>query len=264
MAESPVETKHVVRNLPVKLNDSELLEFGKRLAQTSGDIHAEEERQVNVKAELKAALGRIEGERTRLSGIVSTGRENRDVACNQVFDYSRLIVEVVRTDTNEVVETRRMTESEQQRNLFGGEDKPKKPKEQAGGDEASPEQVEQIRHELQKARAEEKITEVIGAIAKHYNLFFVADEVKALSQEDWDALVVRAGVSGDVSKAIEDRFVTIIDRAHIAAERSGGEQHCTDCGARLAFEAAGLVEGFPEAAFVGQGCDRKVENGAMA
>lgn len=251
-----VETKRVVRNLPVKLTDTELLEFGKRLAQSSTDIHNEEERQTQVKAELKAKLGAFETERSRLAGIVASGRENRDVSCDMVFDYSRLIVEVIRTDTKEVVETRRMTEAEQQRKLF--EDKQD---EQAGGVEASPEQVQAIKEHLQQGRADEKIAEVTAAIAKSDNLFLSKEDVKLMSQEDWDCLV-------DVmTKGVRNgpRFLAILDRAHIAAELRSGEQHCTDCGARLDYQAAGLVEGFPEMAFVGQGCDRKAgENGGIS
>ncbi len=258
MAE-PVETKRVVRNLPVKLSDTELLEFGKRLAQTSSDIHAEEERQTQVKAELKAKLGFIENERTRLSGIVSSGRENRDVSCDMVFDYSRLIVEVIRLDTKEVAETRRMTEAEQQRKLF--DDRPKEA-EQAGGHEASPEQVEQIRQQLQEARADEKIVEVRAAMAKSYQLFLTSDEVKALSQDDWNALALLAGGNATLSTSAE--FERILGRAHIAAELRSGEQHCTDCGARLDYMTAGLVDGFPEVAFVGQDCTRKTANGSLA
>lgn len=252
-----IETKRVVRNLPVKLTNDELLEFGRRLAQTSADIHAEEERQTNVKAELKAKLGSIETERTRLAGIVTSGRENRDVPCDMILDYSRLIVEVVRLDSKEVVDTRRMTEAEQQRSLFGQQ--PEKEKEQFGGKEATPEQVEQIRQHLKDGRADEKIAEVTAAVAKSDNLFLSKADVEQLSQEDWDMLVeVAGGGSRD-----GQRYLALIDRAHIAAERSGAEQHCTDCGARLDFMGAGLVEGFPEAAFVGQGCNRKVANGPL-
>lgn len=254
-SESPIESKRVVRNLAVSLSDAEVLEFGRRLAQANSDCHNEEERQKQVKTELKSKLEGFELERNRLAGMVASGRENRDVPCDMVFDYSRLIVEVIRLDTKEVVETRRMTEAEQQRSLFGE----KKENEQFGGTEASPEQVQQIKEHLQRGRADEKVAEVTAAIAKSDNLFLTAADVKAMSQEDWDELVkVAGGGSGDAI-----RFLAIIDRAHIAAERSGGEQHCTDCGARLPFEEAGLIEGFPEASLVGQGCDRKVGNGPM-
>ena len=253
MAESPIETKRVVRNLPVKLKDAELLEFGKRLAQSSADIHGEEERQQQVKAELKAKLGAIESERTRLAGIVSSGRENRDVSCDMILDFSRLIVEVVRLDTREVVETRRMTDGEQQRSLFT--DAP--PKEQAGGVESTPEQVQQIKEHLQQTRAEEKIAEVTAAIAKSDNLFLSKEDIFRMSQEDWDEIVKVAG--GDTHDG--PRFMAILDRAHWSGPRDGDVQCCTSCGARLDFMAAGLVEGYPEAAHVGQDC--KVVNGPI-
>lgn len=265
MSESPVETKRVVRNLPVKLTDVELLEFGKRLAQSSSDISGEEDRQTQVKAELKARLGAIENERTRLAAIVSSGRENRDISCDLVFDYSRLIVECVRLDSKEVVETRRMTEAEQQRKLF--DDRPKEA-EQFGGQEASPEQVEAIRQHLQAGREDEKIAEVTARIAKDVNLFLSPADVKAMSAEDWDALMLIAGGNDTPAKrkAEEENLPKIIDRAHIAAEMKSGDQHCTDCGARLTAiaQALGLVEGFVEASLVGQDCTRKTDNGSMA
>lgn len=258
MSESPVETKRVVRNLPVKLSDVELLEFGKRLAQSSSDISGEEDRQTQVKAELKARLGAIENERTRLAAIVSSGRENRDIPCDLVFDYSRLIVECLRLDSKEVVETRRMTEAEQQRKLF--EDRPKEA-DQFGGKEASPEQVEAIRQHLQQGREDEKIAEVTAAIAKSDNLFLSNADIRAMSTEDWDELVKVAG-GGSRNGPI---MFAIIDRAHIAAEMKSGDQHCTDCGARLTLlaQGLGLVEGFVEASLVGQDCTRKADNGSM-
>lgn len=249
----PVETKRIVRNLPVKLTNDELIEFGRRLAQTNGDIHTEEDRQTQIKAELKAKLGAIESERSRLAGIVSAARENRDVPCDMVFNYSQLMVEVIRLDTKEVIETRRMTEAEQQRKLF--EDKP----EQAGAVEKTPEEVEEIRKALAAARGDERVAEISAALAKDQMLYLSADELKAMSQEDFDTCASVAG-GGDASGA---RFASILDRAHIAAERDGDEQHCTDCGARLDFKTAGLLEGYPEVAFVGQSCDRKVSNGPI-
>jgi hypothetical protein len=263
VAESPVETKRVVRNLAVHLSDAEILEYGRRLAQANSDVHNEEERQKQVKTELKSKLEGFELERTRLSSIVSSGRENRDIPCDMVFDYSRLIVEVIRLDTKEVAETRRMTEAEQQRKLF--DDRPKEADEQFGGKEASPEQVEQIRQHLQEARADEKITEVAAGVAKLLGLFLTNDDIKAASDDDWKLLETIA--RGDVALVpLPANAQAIVDRAHIAAEMKAGDQHCTDCGARLTLvaQSLGLVEGFVEGALVGQDCTRKTDNGSMA
>lgn len=257
--DSPVESKRVVRNLPVRLKDSELLEFGKRLAQTSTDIHNEEERQSQVKAELKAKLGSFETERTRLAGIVASGRENRDVSCDMVFDYSRLIVEVVRLDTKEVVETRRMTEAEQQRNLF------KEPAPE-GNAPATPEQVEQIRQHLDT----ERITEVTAAVAKACDLFLTVADATAMAAADW-AILERLANGEDVPADIPDdasapTLGKILDRAHIAGAVENDEQFCTQCEAALDFKAYGLPEGFPESSAVGQTCEANgaPENGVIA
>lgn len=252
MNESPVESKRVVRNLPVRLKTPELLEFGQRLAQTSTDIHNEEERQTQVKAELKAKLGSFETERTRLAAIVASGRENRDVSCDMLFDYSRLIVEVVRLDTKEVVETRRMTEAEQQRNLF---------KEPEGNKPATPEQVDDIAKHLN----DETIKVALGEIAKASGLYLTVADVLALTSPDWE-LLERLARGEDVPTDAPDDAAAptlgkILDRAHIAGERNGDEQVCTQCGAALDFKAYGLPEGFPETSAVGQTCER---NGAPA
>ena len=111
------KVKQVVRSLPVKLTDLELVEAGHNLATVVQDISTEESRQADIKASMKARLAELEGRRTQLAIIVARREEYREVTVEITHDYQRGVIQDIRTDTGEVVSTRTMSESERQQQL---------------------------------------------------------------------------------------------------------------------------------------------------
>lgn len=102
------------RTLAVALTDHELLERGDQLARAHQAV-------LDAKAEQKAAaerakdtLNELEGAVRRLARVVREKTEPRDVECRIVHDYAAHSVQVVRTDTGEVVASRAMSEHERQ------------------------------------------------------------------------------------------------------------------------------------------------------
>lgn len=104
----------IVRSLPCRLTDDELLKKGSELATAVQDIATEEGRQLDIKASMKAKLAEIEARRTQLAIAVSRKEEHRDVEVDIWHDYQRAIVQDIRRDTGEVLTTRVMSEDERQ------------------------------------------------------------------------------------------------------------------------------------------------------
>jgi len=112
-----IDTKIVrteARSLPVKLTDEELRERGDSLAQVIQNLRTEEDRQVDIKAQMKARLAELDAKKTQLAITISRREEDREVMVDTYHDYDRLKVEMVRQDTGETINSRRMTEAEQQ------------------------------------------------------------------------------------------------------------------------------------------------------
>lgn len=107
----------VVRSLPCRLNDEELLKAGGDLATAVQDLATEEGRQADVKASMKAKVTEIEARRTQLAIKVSRKEEHRDVEVDIWFDYQRAVVQEIRRDTGEILGTRVMSDAERQQNL---------------------------------------------------------------------------------------------------------------------------------------------------
>jgi hypothetical protein len=107
----------ISKSLGCRLADDELLTFGTELAEAVQAIGREETRQVNIKAQLKAALTELEARRSRLASLVSSREEYREVPVDVWFNYQTGKVQEVRQDTGEVVGSRWMTGEERQRQL---------------------------------------------------------------------------------------------------------------------------------------------------
>ncbi len=112
-----VRIEKITRNLPCRLTDVELKDFGRRLAVKCEDIAAEESRQKDQKSEMKARLDGMESERATLAIVVRRQEEQRDVECEETFDYELGKVTVTRTDTGEEIRVRPMSNEERQQPL---------------------------------------------------------------------------------------------------------------------------------------------------
>lgn len=105
------------RTLPVQLTVPELIERGYMLAQQNdrrSDIEGDKK---EANEDFKKQLEIVGTEIWRLKRIVLQKAEPRPVKCREIRDYRRAVVEVVRLDTGELVESRVMTEAERQREI---------------------------------------------------------------------------------------------------------------------------------------------------
>lgn len=109
--------KSETRSLPVKLNDDELRTAGDALAAVIQDLNAEENRQVDMKTQMKARITELDAKQTQLAITISRREEYRDVTVDIWHDYEKLKVETVRRDTGETIHRREMTQDELQRPL---------------------------------------------------------------------------------------------------------------------------------------------------
>ena len=112
--ESSVET----RRLPVRLTrdeyDAKAQELTAKLMQVA-DLESDlAEMSKSMREKIKEENGNIK----RLTTIVRSRQEDRDVECYEYRDSNRMIVQVIRQDTSEIVETRPMSASERQLVMF--------------------------------------------------------------------------------------------------------------------------------------------------
>lgn len=90
-------------------------------AQEMGDaqkaVEEAEERKKSITADLNADVKTAKLKLSKLARVVSTHRELRDVTVKITYDYEMGIVTKTRTDTNEEVSRREMTDNERQAEL---------------------------------------------------------------------------------------------------------------------------------------------------
>lgn len=117
LAERFVTLKKLTRNLPCRLTDEELLARADDLSVVVQETTAEEGRQTDVKAQMKARLTELDARKTRLAITIGRKEEYRDVEVELKADIQAGTVTIYRTDTGESIETRPMTEHERQTSL---------------------------------------------------------------------------------------------------------------------------------------------------
>lgn len=112
-----VSLKRVTRNLPCQLTNAELLDRADQLSVVVQETNAEEGRQTDVKAQMKAKLTELDARKTRLAITIGRKEEYRDVEVELMGDVQSGTVTVYRQDTSEAIETRPMSEQERQATL---------------------------------------------------------------------------------------------------------------------------------------------------
>ena len=118
--------KTVSRLLPVELTDAELREAGDELAATVQEINSEDNRQKEIKDQLKARMSELEAKQSKLAMKITQKKEYRDIQVRIEMHTSGQVSET-RIDTGKVLTLRDPYEEEKQ---F-----PLKPIEPKGGDE---------------------------------------------------------------------------------------------------------------------------------
>jgi hypothetical protein len=112
--EAKTASKTITRTLPVTLTDAEMVAMARRLGDVQNEINAAEEAEKARKTEAKADLARLETERNGVAQIISSGRRSIDVECTLYFDYTAKRAVLVRNDTGDEIENRRMSDAELQ------------------------------------------------------------------------------------------------------------------------------------------------------
>lgn len=114
--------KKEFRRLPCKLTPEEQRQRGKTLAERVEEYNREEQA---GKAAAEVSRGKLKNLRRdidALADVVDTGTERRDVECVIHRNEQHFEVAWYRTDTQECVERRPMTETERQQPLFDVDD----------------------------------------------------------------------------------------------------------------------------------------------
>lgn len=108
----------ITRRLPCNLNDVDVLDRGQKLANAEHDYGRVDAEKKTANDNFKKSLDAIEGRISELSAAIRDRVETRDVECIIQDDNLRMMKEVVRVDTNEVVESYPFTEKECQGTLI--------------------------------------------------------------------------------------------------------------------------------------------------
>lgn len=114
----PTRVRRVSEKLPVKLNDKERLQFADDMAEANQQVDNAKANKKSVIQSLNYEIEIAETRRERLSGIVSSKTEYRDVTVEEKWDYDEDRYSRTRTDTGEVVFERRLTDNEKQTELI--------------------------------------------------------------------------------------------------------------------------------------------------
>lgn len=117
----PAKVEKVSEELSCELNTVEWNNRAHELADAHAATEAMKNRKKSIMAELNADLKSAEAKETKLSNIVSTNREQREVTVEVTYNYETGMVKKIRTDSKEEISSREMTTTERQTGLFDNE-----------------------------------------------------------------------------------------------------------------------------------------------
>lgn len=106
--------RRYTRFLACPLNDDELIEHGKRLAETLADIRGEQTRHDMLKAEMKSSMASLEAKRDQLSLEVSRAEVMREIEVEEIADFAANKAFQFRQDTGQQIAERKLTPEERQ------------------------------------------------------------------------------------------------------------------------------------------------------
>jgi hypothetical protein len=113
-----------VRELPVELNDEEVMAKAKELAKLQQDKQAQEEQAKSAAATFKDRIASAVARISILSRDISNGYEYREVDCQWRYDWKAGRKSLIRLDTTAIVRTEEITASERQGHLEDDLDQP--------------------------------------------------------------------------------------------------------------------------------------------
>ncbi len=116
----------IQRELEVKLNDKEILEYSRELAKVNQDLSSEEDKKKEIMSDIANKINMLKTNISLLSRKISNGYEYRTVDVDVFFDYKKGMKYFVRRDTKQTIEELKMTDSDRQQELKLNDKKDKK------------------------------------------------------------------------------------------------------------------------------------------
>lgn len=107
------------KTLPVKLTDEERASRAIELAQVAEALEALELAEAARRKDAKEAIAGLAAESKRLRRVVIRNEEPRAVPCEDVADFARGVVETIRLDTGDMVDSRDLRPDERQLEILG-------------------------------------------------------------------------------------------------------------------------------------------------
>jgi len=119
MSDSSIVKRNIVRHLPVALTDEQILFSARSAAKQRRALARIREENTEAATKAKARIAELESCIDRLDACVAEGAEERNVVCFERFHAG--VIELVREDLNEVIDTRPATSQELQLVMPGAE-----------------------------------------------------------------------------------------------------------------------------------------------
>lgn len=107
----------ISEELSCELNDLQWQNASRDLADAHKEVGVQEQRKKDINKELTHDVDLAKAKRNKLADMVSTKRELREVTVEVKYDYELGTVTKTRTDTDEVISSREMTDQERQAEL---------------------------------------------------------------------------------------------------------------------------------------------------
>jgi len=109
-----VVSRKITKSLPCKLKDDEVLKYGRDLARAHAELDRINNELDSIKADYKGKISEQDSLIGKLSVRVHSGVETREVECEELRNWTKARLSVIRKDTGEVIEDRPMREDEKQ------------------------------------------------------------------------------------------------------------------------------------------------------
>ena len=107
----------ISEELSCELNEVEWQNRARELADAHKEVAMQEQRKKDITKELGHDVSMAKTKESKLADTVATRRELRDVTVEVKYDYELGTVTKIRTDTDEVISSREMTDQERQAEL---------------------------------------------------------------------------------------------------------------------------------------------------
>jgi len=111
------QTKKVKHECPVKLTDPEMVERAGTLGKLFEELGETEEAAKKSAKDHRAKIKDLKERLDKLSDIVRSKREFREIECYEEQDFDKGVVVIFRCDTNERVHARALKDEDRQANI---------------------------------------------------------------------------------------------------------------------------------------------------